>query len=637
MLHLRNITYRIDGRELFTGATAVVPAGKRVALFGQNGSGKTTLLRMIQGEITPDSGEINLRPRATMAAIAQEAPGGEQSLLDTVLASNTRLGALNEAASMESDPEKIAEIHIALADMEAHTAPARAASILAGLGFNEAAQARPCSSYSGGWRMRVALASSLFNQPDLLLLDEPTNYLDLEGVIWLESFLKSYPYTILIVSHDRDLLNRAVDGILHLHDGKLSYYPGNYDNFEDRRRMELERVSAMKSKQEAERRHMQKFVDRFRYQANKARQAQSRLKMLARLKPIVSIGEETTQPFTFPNPEPMAPPLVSLEDASVGYTPGEPVLEGLDLYLDMEDRIAFLGQNGNGKSTLAKLLAGRLKAEAGTVQKSKKLKIGYFAQHQLDELRPKESPLQHLEHLMPGQPPTRLRARLGAFGFGVDKADRAVETLSGGEKARLLLALMSFDAPHIMILDEPTNHLDVNSREALIHALNQYEGALILITHDRHIIDACVNRLLLIDKGTLQRFDGDIDDYKRHLLNQRRALASDNRAAKSEAKQLNRKAARKASADARQKISSLKKATAAAEDMVIKLTSELDVVDTLLGDPKLYENDGDSGDIVTRLQKEKATLAAQLKKAEAAWLNAAEVYEQAKAGEALGA
>jgi ATP-binding cassette subfamily F protein 3 len=627
MLYIKDLTYRIDGRELFSGATASMPAGKRIALFGKNGTGKSTLFRLILGEISPDAGTIERPTRSTIGAVAQEAPHGPESLLQTVLDSHKKLKDLNDRAETETDPIKIAQIHMDLADMDAYTASARAASILSGLGFDTEAQARPCASFSGGWRMRVALASSLFNQPDLLLLDEPTNYLDLEGVVWLESFIKNYPHTILLVSHDRDLLNRSVDGILHLQKGQLQYYTGTYDQFDDKRRQELEQQASMKVKVDAQRKHMQKFIDRFSAKASKAKQAQSRVKMLAKLKPIITVGEDATVPFNFPNPEPLAPPLMNLENASVGYEEGNPILTDLDIYLDMDDRIALLGQNGNGKSTLAKLLSGRLKPMSGYFNKPNKLKVGYFAQHQMDELNLNESPLQHLERALPKELPVKLRAMLGAFGFGVDKVDRAVETFSGGEKARLLLALMSREKPHVMILDEPTNHLDVNSREALIQALNEYEGTLILITHDQHIIEACIDKLYIVRDGGLSRYEGSLDDYRQGLLTGSKGKPAKNNDGVPVVR-LSKKEARKAAVKKREQLAPLKKIMTEAEAVVNQLTQKLEDAAASLADPKLYESGGEG--TVAELQKDKAYIQSQLSEAEAKWLDATEVYEAAK-------
>jgi ATP-binding cassette subfamily F protein 3 len=635
MLHIKDLTYRIDGRLLLDGATGVIPKGKRYALFGRNGCGKSTLFALIQKFITPEGGSISVQPKAKMMAVAQEAPDGPQSILQTVLDSHLELKDLWEREKTAEDPMEIAEIHERFADLDAYSAHARAATLMSGLGFSTEEQNRPCNSFSGGWRMRVALACALFNQPDLLLLDEPTNYLDLEGVIWLENFLKSYPYTVFLISHDRDLLNNVVHGIFHLIDGKLTHYTGGYDQFEETRRLQFERVASMASKQEAARRHLQKFVDRFRAKANKAKQAQSRVKMLEKMKPIVSMTEEHTVPFTFPNPEPLSPPLISLDGTSVGYEKGKPILKDLNLYLDMDDRIALLGQNGNGKSTFAKLLSGRLKPMDGSFRKPRSLKIGYFAQHQLDELRPKESPLDHLRDLMPDTTEAKRRAQLGAFGFGVDKADRAVETLSGGEKARLLLALMSREKPHVMILDEPTNHLDVDSREALIHALNGYDGTLILITHDRHMLEACADRLMIVEDGTLSKFEGDLGDYKKHLLKARRVSNSDQRSIKKntiDTTGMSKKEARKAKAEARERIAPLKKAVEQALKKVENLGKDIVAIDKALNDPELYGDDNPDGiDKSLRLQREKGHLEEKLENAEDAWMAAEETYLTAKA------
>ncbi len=626
MLHINDLTYRIGGRELFSSATAVIPEGHKVGLVGRNGSGKSTLLRLILEEIMPDGGTISLRPRARVMMVAQEAPDGPQTLLQTVLGSHRELSDLTASAEKETDPHRIAEIHIRLSDIGAHAAEARAASILAGLGFDEAAQARPCQSFSGGWRMRVALASALFNEPDLLLLDEPTNYLDLEGVIWLENFLKTYPRTVLLVSHDRDLLNGPIGGILHLSRGKLKFYTGGYDRFEERKRLEAEMHASQKSKQEAERRHIQSFVDRFRAKASKAKQAQSRIKMLERMKPIADIAAEHVQPFSFPQPEPLPPPLVQLEDVSTGYGDGKPVLSRLNLRLDMDDRIALLGANGNGKSTLAKLLSERLAPLSGRLRKAKKLKVGYFAQHQMDEFREGESPFDHMARLMPDAIPSKVRARLGRFGFGADKADNKIETLSGGEKARLLFALMSHAAPHLMILDEPTNHLDVESREILIHALNDYDGVIILISHDRHLLAACADRLWLVEDGTVLPYDEDLETYRRTLLAKRGGNKSKSKTI--EGTGADRKAARREAAARRQKIAPLRKNIQEAESWIARLGKQLERIDSELADPVLYEKADPVK--ITALQKKKADTESELEAAEETWLAATEAFENAK-------
>ncbi len=525
MLQINNLTFRIGGRLLLEGASASLPDGHKVGLVGRNGTGKSTLLKLILGDLISESGSASVPKNARIGTVAQEAPGGPESLLDTVMAGDKEREALLAEAETATEPHRIAEIQIRLADIEAHSAPARAAIILAGLGFSEAAQNGPCSALSGGWRMRVALAAALFGAPDVLLLDEPTNYLDLEGTIWLKSYIRDYPHTILLVSHDRDLLNEAVDSILHLDQGKLTIYVGNYDNFERQRREKQALTLKMKKKQEEQRDHMQAFVDRFRYKASKARQAQSRLKALAKLEPIADMVENRVAPFLFPNPEKaLAPPLVRWDKASVGYGDGPPVLKNITLRLDPDDRIALLGSNGNGKSTFAKLLCGKLQVSAGEMRHPPRITMGYFAQHQLDELSEDLSPYEYIASLMPDATVAQRRAKLGAVGFGAALADSKCSVLSGGEKARLLFMLATFHGPHVLILDEPTNHLDVDSREALIMAINDYEGAVILISHDRHIIETCADQLWLVRDGTVKPFEGDMDEYTDIVLGRATAV-----------------------------------------------------------------------------------------------------------------
>ena len=515
MLRIEDITYAIAGRRLFDEARATIPAGHKVGVVGRNGTGKTTLFRLIRGELALEGGHIALPARSRIGGVAQEAPATQESLLDTVLAADTERAAL--LAEQTDDPARIAEIQMRLADIDAWSAEARAASILKGLGFDEAAQARPCSDFSGGWRMRVALAGVLFAQPDLLLLDEPTNYLDLEGALWLESYLARYPHTVLVISHDRGLLNRAVGAILHLEDRKLTLYQGGYDTFARARAEKLALAEAESKKQEARRAHLQSYVDRFRYKADKARQAQSRIKALARMQPITSPQEAALRAFTFPEPEQLSPPIVALDGAAVGY--GErTVLSRLSLRIDQDDRIALLGRNGEGKSTLSKLLAGRLIRSEGRLTTSSKLRVGYFAQHQVDELRVEETPIDHLRRLRPGEAPAKLRARLAGFGLTADQADMKVGKLSGGQKARLSLLIATIDAPHMLILDEPTNHLDIESREALVEALTAYTGAVILVSHDMHLLELVADRLWLVKDGAVTQYDDDLDTYRASLL-----------------------------------------------------------------------------------------------------------------------
>jgi ATP-binding cassette subfamily F protein 3 len=628
MLHINDLSYRIEGRILFDKATAGIPAGHKVGLVGRNGSGKTTLLRLIVGDIAPDDGAINV-PRATrIGAVAQEAPGGPESLIDFVLAADRERTALLAEAETATDPERIADIHQRLADIGAQAAPARAARILAGLGFDEAAQQRPCAEFSGGWRMRVALAAMLFTEPDLLLLDEPTNYLDLEGTLWLEDYLRSYPHTVLIVSHDRELLNRSVTSILHLQQGKLTLYSGGYDTFEETRREKQRLDLKLKKKQDDERRHIESFILRFKAKASKARQAQSRVKALARMQPIAEQIEERVVPFRFPNPvKPFASPLVRLEGAAAGYEPGRPVLRGLDLRLDADDRIGLLGANGNGKSTLAKLIAGRLAPMAGRRYGSDKIGVGYFAQHQMDDLPPRKTPYEHMLDLMPDATEAQRRARLGALGFGVDKADTRAENLSGGEKARLLFALATFHGPHLLILDEPTNHLDVDSREALVRALNDYEGAVILISHDRHLMDASADRLWLVRDGTVRPYDGDMDSYRAECLAERRALDSPKaRSGNGGAARPKPQAARRQAAEQRAALAPLKREVAKAEAEIERLGREIEAIEAVLADAQLYTRDPARAQALAR---ERGELLRAREKAEAAWLAASEAYEAA--------
>ena len=518
MLHIDRLTYRLGERLLIDSASAALPSGARVGLVGRNGAGKTTLFRLIRGDLSPEAGVVIAPKGARIGSVEQEAPGGPENLIDFVLAADHEREALNAEAEIASDPERIAEIQTRLVDIDAHTAPARAARILKGLGFDEIAQRRPLSEYSGGWRMRVALAAVLFSEPDLLLLDEPTNYLDLEGVLWLTDYLKSCPATILVISHDRDLLDDVAHMILYLDRGKLTLWSGGYTSFERQRREQQTLAGKAIKKQEERRAHLQAFVDRFRAKASKATQAQSRLKMLARMEPIAAIVDETVQPFKWPPiARRLSPPVVTMEKVSAGYD-GRAVLSRIDLTLSDDDRIGLLGANANGKSTFAKLIAGRLMPMAGRMTRANRLQVGYFAQHQIDELEPGGSVYAHVAERMPGEPERKIRGRAAMIGFSGARADTAVEGLSGGEKARLMMGLAAFDGPQLLILDEPTNHLDIDSRAELIEAINDYEGACILVSHDRRLLETCVDRLWLTANGTVKPFDGDLADYGRFVL-----------------------------------------------------------------------------------------------------------------------
>jgi ATP-binding cassette subfamily F protein 3 len=627
MLRIDGLAYRIGGRTLFDGATMTVPSGHKVGLVGRNGAGKSTLFRLITGEVEPDAGTVGLTRGARIGCVAQEAPGGAQSLLDTVLAADGERAALLAEADTPKDTTRLAEVHERLAGIEAHSAPARAAAILAGLGFDEAAQGRPCGELSGGWRMRVALARALFGRADLLLLDEPTNHLDLEATLWLEAHLARRPGTVIVISHERTLLNQAVGSIVHLDDGRLTLYSGGYDRFERTRIEALRHQSAMKARQLAERKRIQAFVDRFRAKATKARQAQSRLKMLARMEPIASVVEEKTVTFDFPEPEYLAPPLVALDGVAAGYSPGKEVLADLNLRIDMDDRIALLGANGNGKSTLVKIIAGRLQPLGGKVVRSRKLSCGYFAQHQAEELEPLGTPFTHVnkrfaEATREGLPEARVRAHLGRFGFAQDRANVRVSGLSGGEKARLLFAMMCVGAPHLILLDEPTNHLDVDAREALVQAINAYPGAVILVSHDAHLIDLVCDRLWLVAEGTCQPFDGSLDDYRQSLLDQRRV---ERRSGAGNGD--GRRRARRARAAARAETAQLRRAAHDAEARMADLQKQKESIESELADPKVYAGLADE---LTERHVRLAEVTAGLAAAETAWIEAHEALEDAK-------
>ncbi|MEJ1998184.1 MAG: ABC-F family ATP-binding cassette domain-containing protein [Maritimibacter sp.] len=613
MLKISDISFSIDGRPLIEHASAVIPDGHKVGLVGRNGTGKTTLFRLIRGEIVLETGSISVPKGARIGGVAQEAPATDVSLADTVLAADTERAALLAEAEHASDAHRIAEIQTRLTDIDAWSAPARAASILKGLGFDDVDQARPCSDFSGGWRMRVALAAVLFSQPDFLLLDEPTNYLDLEGALWLENYLIRYPHTVIIVSHDRELLNRSVTGILHLEDKKLTYYSGPYDTFAATRAARIAAAESENRKAEARKAHLQSFVDRFRAKASKAKQAQSRLKMIEKLTLTSTPQEAALRKFSFPEPEELSPPIINLESASVGYD-GKPVLTHLNLRIDQDDRIALLGKNGEGKSTLAKLLVGDLEALSGRITRSTKLRIGYFAQHQMDVLRPDETPLDHLRRLRNSEGPAKWRARLSGFGLMAEQVDTLVSRLSGGQKARLTLLLATLDAPHLLILDEPTNHLDIESREALVEALTAYSGAVVLVSHDMHLLSMVADRLWLVKGGRVAPFEDDLQAYRKLLL------SSDAPAKADKAKPAPKKASR-------DEILALRSEVRKCEARVGKLEEMREKLATKLADPMLYE--GDRIGEMEVWQKKYAEVMEGLDKAEAMWVAAQEKLDKA--------
>ena len=625
MLVIEDLSVRIAGLSLLDGASARVPAGARVGLIGRNGAGKSTLFRVIAGDIAPEHGAIELPARARIGRLPQEAPDGPESLIEIVLAADRERGALLAEAERASDPHRIAEIQTRLADIGAHAAPARAAGILAGLGFSHQDQQRACQEFSGGWRMRVALAAVLFAEPDLLLLDEPTNYLDLEGTLWLEAHIARYPHTVIVISHDRDLLDNAVDSILHLDNRRLTFYRGGYTSFERQRRERQALDQKFAKKQEAERKRIIAFVDRFRATASKARQAQSRLKLLAKLEPAAARVADEVREIVIPEPDRLlSPPIIAFDGVAAAYEPGKPVLRRVTLRIDNDDRIALLGQNGNGKSTLTKLISGRLAPSEGRITRADRLKVAYFAQHQLDELDPAGSAYDHVRRLMPDAPEAKIRARAGAIGFPGAAADTPVAKLSGGEKSRLLLALACFEGPHLVVLDEPTNHLDIDSRAALIEAINGFAGAVILVSHDRYLLEACADRLWLVQNGGVAPFEGDLDDYRRLVL----ATANDegqDGASKSDERR-SRAETRRAAAERRAELAPLKRRIAALEAEMAKLGRRMAEIDQALADPKLYERDPARA---AKLAKERADAAAALAGAEEQWLELSGEYESA--------
>jgi ATP-binding cassette, subfamily F, member 3 len=623
MLSMTDISVRIAGRLLIDRGTVRIVPGARVGLIGRNGAGKSTLFQAIRGELPLETGSITLPPRWRVGSLAQEAPNGPESLLDVVLKADLERDALMQEADTAHDPHRIAEIQTRLVDIDAHSAPARAAAILSGLGFSAMDQARPCSEFSGGWRMRVALASTLFAASDLLLLDEPTNYLDLEGTLWLEDHLANYPRTVMVISHDRDLLDTSVDQILHLDGGRLTLYRGGYSSYEEQRatREMLDAKHALR--EAAERKRLQAFVDRFKAKASKARQAQSRVKMLEKMKPATALVRQDVREISFPAPEKMlSPPIIAADNVSIGYDPKNPVLNRVTLRIDNDDRIALLGANGNGKSTLVKLLANRLKPFSGGVTRAEKLSIAYFAQHQLDELNEDASTYDHIRKLMPDAPESRVRGRAGAIGFSGKAADTPVRSLSGGEKARLLLGLATFFGPNMIILDEPTNHLDIDSRAALAEAINDFPGAVIMVSHDRYLIEACADRLWILADQAVTAYDGDLDDYRRLVLSSRGERAAPRDTAERSAAREKEKTER--SRTVRQKAP--KQRITEAEAEIERINGIIAKIDTALALPDIYTRDPKQA---AQLAQARANAADALARAEEEWLDASAEVDQA--------
>ena len=633
MLNLNGITVRLGGRTILDRATAALPPKARIGLIGRNGAGKSTLMKLIAGGGEADEGSIEMPKAARIGYIAQEAPSGTATPFETVLAADLERAALlaeetglDHSGGDDDAMHRISEIHDRLTAIDAHTAPARAAKILVGLGFDETAQQRPLDSFSGGWKMRVALAALLFSQPDLLLLDEPSNHLDLEATLWLENFLKSYRATMIVISHERDLLNNVVDYILHLERGKVTLYPGGYDAFERQRNERAAQLAAAREAQQAQRAKLQDYIARNSARASTAKQAQSRAKALARMQPIAEQVNDPSLVFDFPSPSPLKPPLVQLDMATVGYA-SQPVLSRLDLRMDPEDRIALLGRNGNGKTTLARLLAAQLKPMDGTIATAGKMRVGYFTQYQVEELDRDDTPLEHMSRLMKGASPSAVRAQLGRFGFTGDMATQAVGKMSGGERARLALALITRDAPHLLILDEPTNHLDVDAREALVRALNDYAGAVVIVSHDRHMVEASADRLVLVDGGTAREFAGSLDDYTDMILGKGGSDTSNDSRPASKA---DRKADRRLAAEARERNAGIRKAAMLAEAEIARLTERRGAIDRAMFDPAAADP-RDKTATVGDLMRERGDLDRKLAAAEAKWLDATTELETAEA------
>ncbi|MES2289708.1 MAG: ABC-F family ATP-binding cassette domain-containing protein [Pseudomonadota bacterium] len=617
MLNLNGITVRLGGRTILDRASAALPTGARVGLIGRNGAGKTTLMKVITGHYDPDEGGTDMPRKARIGYIAQEAPSGTTTPFETVLAADIERAALLDEETHTEDHHRIAEIHERLIAIDAHAAPARASRILVGLGFDEEMQHRPLDSYSGGWKMRVALAALLFSEPDLLLLDEPSNHLDLEATLWLENFLKNYRATMVVISHERDLLNNVVDHILHLEGGKTTLYVGGYDAFERQRAERMAQLASARAAQEKQREKLQDYIARNSARASTAKQAQSRQKALAKMQPIAEVANDPTLSFDFPSPDELKPPLVTLDMAAVGYAENKPILQRLNLRLDPDDRVALLGRNGNGKTTLARLLAAQLAPMDGAMNAAGKMRVGYFTQYQVEELDGADTPLEHMTRMMRGATPGAVRGQLGRFGFSGPKATTEVKKLSGGEKARLALALITREAPHMLILDEPTNHLDVDAREALVQALNAYEGAVVLVSHDRHMLELTADRLVLVDDGTAKEYAGTLDDYTDMILG---------KAPKGE--KINKKDDRKAAAAAREKGQALKAAVKTAEAVMAKLTAERSAIERAMFDPSSAAPEH-AKLTMTDLMKRRADTEAKLEAAEAEWLAASEALEMA--------
>ena len=639
MLKFIDLTVRMAGRTLIKNAEISIPKGVKAGLVGANGTGKTTLFKVITGLHPSDTGSITISKDWKMGQVAQEAPGTEESLLEIVLKADEERASLMQEAETATDPTRISDIHMRLADIDAYTADSRASSILAGLGFSERDQHSPASSFSGGWRMRVALAAVLFAEPDLLLLDEPTNYLDLEGALWLENYMGKYPGTVLVISHDRDMLNKVVDSIVHLEGRKLTFYRGNYDNFEKQRAEKRELIEKAREKMEGQKKHMMAFVDRFGAKASKAKQAQSKLKAIGKLKLPAQLEQEGTMPFNFPNPEKLsASPMIKLENVDCGYGEDTIILNNIKLNIDADDRIALLGSNGNGKSTFSKLLVDRLPFVEGTIVKAPKIKVAMFAQHQMDDLHADQTPVDHVRKLMPQAGESQVRSKVAQMGLNHERMGTVTAKLSGGEKARLLLGLCTFHGPDLLILDEPTNHLDVGAREALVHGLNNFAGAVILVSHDRHLIDATMERLWIVADGQVGPYEEDLDTYRKKVLRDAKTKRKEHileiapeiiePVVAKPAEPPKQELPKKDREERRKELAPLKAKISEKEKQIQKLNEAIAKLDSSLATPGLFQNHPEKGE---KFSKQRVEADAMLAKVEEAWLELTTEYDEAMA------
>lgn len=628
MIEIKNLTLQRGLKVLLDQAALSLAPGRRVGLIGKNGSGKSSLFALLKGEITADKGDVSIPKHWKTAAVAQETPALDISALDYVLQGDGELQLFQTAlqeAEAKNDGMKQAEYHAKLEEIDAYSAPARAAKLLSGLGFSQEEHGRPVKSFSGGWRMRLNLAQALMCRADLLLLDEPTNHLDLETVLWLENHLSGLPCTQIIISHDRDFLNATTTQTVELSEQKLTLYGGNYDFYQAERARRLAQQQAAYLKQQAQIKHLQSFIDRFKAKATKAVQAQSRMKALDKLERIAPAHFDSGFSFEFDSPAHLPNPLLQLDKADLGYG-GKPVLHGIDLSLENGARYGLLGVNGSGKSTFIKTLAGELNVSSGRIVRSDKLNIGYFAQHQLDTLRPDQSPLWHIQKLSPDVREQEIRNFLGSFNFVGDAALQKTEPFSGGEKARLALAMIVWQKPNLLLLDEPTNHLDLDMRHALTLALQSFQGALIVVSHDRSLLEATTDSFLLIEQGRLKTFDGDLEDYRRYRLAQENAAAAPAASSQSQ----NRKDAKRVEAQIRQEKARLGKPLQQKISQAEKEIAALSEIQTAC-EAFLAQEDAYSDANKTKLQQTLAQLAetkVKLEKQEENWLAWQEELEQ---------